>query len=247
MRKLLLGVVALGSTSILFAQQPAAASSNNAYRARVFITDSKSWEMSGGFGGSSDAFGGSEGGGARPQTAEIIKTFGQRCPDVVVNNRQERADYVVLLDHEGGKAAFLRDNKVAVFNHDGDSILSTSTRSLGNAVKNSCDAIVNDWRVHGVAVRAAQAAQSANQGSPALVSTSAVSRHSPRLSVSSNPVAADIELDGAFVGNTPSTIEVPPGDHVVAIVKSGYQRWERKVKVMGGTVNISADLQTEQK
>jgi PEGA domain len=40
---------------------------------------------------------------------------------------------------------------------------------------------------------------------------------------------------------------VPPGDHVVAIVKSGYQRWERKVKVMGGTVNISADLQTEQK
>ena len=94
---------------------------------RVFISDSKSWEIAGGGGGTSGGFGGETRGGARPQTAEIVKMFGERCPDVIVNNKQEKADYVVLLDHEGGKGIILRDNKVAVFNKDGDSIVSHST------------------------------------------------------------------------------------------------------------------------
>jgi hypothetical protein len=116
-----------------------------AEKPRVFITDSKSWEVSGGVGGNSDAFGGASKGGARPQTAEIIKTFNQRCPDVIINNRQDKADYVVLLDHEGGKELISHDNKVVVFNKDGDAIVSNSTRSLGNAVKDACVAITADW------------------------------------------------------------------------------------------------------
>src|SRR5215813_4396090 len=83
---------------------------------RIFITDSKSWEVSGAVGGSADGFGGTNKGGARPQTAEIIKTFNERCPLVLVNNKQEKADYVVVLDHEGGKELISRDNKVVVFN-----------------------------------------------------------------------------------------------------------------------------------
>jgi hypothetical protein len=240
MQRVVCGLLVVAAGFALWAQQ----TTDHPYRARVFITDSKSWELSGGFGGTDSAVGGSQGGGARPQTAEIIKTFGQRCPDVVVNNKQERADYVVLLDHEGGKTVFLRDNKVAVFNHDGDSILSNSTRSLGNAVKDACTAIVNDWRVHGASIRAERSAQAA---SPNLVPAAGEARSGPRLSISSNPVAADIELDGAFVGNTPSNIEVAPGDHLIVIVKSGYQRWERKIKVSGGAANISAELQPEQK
>ncbi|HMK30815.1 MAG TPA: hypothetical protein VK473_14100 [Terriglobales bacterium] len=115
---------------------------------RVFITDSKSWEISGGSGGTSEGFGGSVHGGARPQTAEIVKTFGERCPEVIINSKQEKADYVVILDHEGGKMWIQKDNKVAVFNKDGDSILSRSTRSLGNSVQDACSAIVSDWTQH---------------------------------------------------------------------------------------------------
>ena len=96
-------------------------------------------------GGSSGGFGGADKGGARPQTAEIIKTFGERCPAVIVNNKQEKADYVVLFDHEGGKELISRDNKVVVFNKEGDSIMSHSTRILGNAVKDACAAIAEDW------------------------------------------------------------------------------------------------------
>src|SRR5450432_849287 len=62
----------------------------DAERARVFITDSESWEMSGASGGSSGGFAGETHGGARPQTAEIVKTFGERCPSVVTNNIQSK-------------------------------------------------------------------------------------------------------------------------------------------------------------
>jgi len=81
----------------------------------VFITDSQFWESKGSAGGSNGNWAAESHGGARPQTAEIIKTFGERCPQVMVNNRPSMADYVVVLDHEGGKSYLSHRNKVAVF------------------------------------------------------------------------------------------------------------------------------------
>jgi hypothetical protein len=110
-------------------------------KVRVYITDSQSWEMGGGTVIGDDIGVGAGRGGARPQTAEIIKTFRERCPSLVVTGDKSKANYVVLLDHEGGKSMILRDNKVVVYNNEGDVIYSGSTRSLGNAVKNACSAI----------------------------------------------------------------------------------------------------------
>lgn len=123
---------------------------------RVFITESQSWSSSGhGAGllvvtGGVIAAGGRRGkGGARPQTAEIIKTFNERCGRCVVTMNKEKADYVVILDHEGGKSFVRHDNKFALFNKDGDAIKSGSTRSLGTAVKEACDALTSDWKSRG--------------------------------------------------------------------------------------------------
>src|SRR5580704_15775553 len=127
--------------------------------ARVFITDSQSWSIAGAGGGANGAYGSTVAGGARPQTAEIIKTFGQRCPQVVINNIQTKADYIVLLDHEGGKGWARHKNKVAVFTRvSGDSIVSKSTVSLGGSVQEACEAITADWTAHGKEIRAAAAA-----------------------------------------------------------------------------------------
>ncbi len=115
-----------------------------ANKPRIFITDSKSWEIGGGFGVGDNAGVGAIKGGARPQTAEIMKTFGKQCPGAIVTIKSEKADYVILLDHEGGKKFIRRDNKVAVFNSDGDMIYSGSTRMLGNAVRDACSAIRAD-------------------------------------------------------------------------------------------------------
>jgi hypothetical protein len=115
-------------------------------KTRVYVTDSQSWSVGGGFGAANAAGGGAFSGGARPQTAEIMKTFDQRreCQGLTITRKEERADFVVVLDHEGGKNIVRRDNKVVVFNKDGDLIHSESTRSLGNAVKNACRAIYGD-------------------------------------------------------------------------------------------------------
>jgi hypothetical protein len=113
---------------------------------RVFITDSQSWEMAGGFAASKDAASGQLRGGARPQTAEIVKTFGGKCDAVIVTMKSESADYVVMVDKEGGKALLLKDTKFAVFKSDGDAVASGSTRTVGGAVKDACRAIVKDWK-----------------------------------------------------------------------------------------------------
>lgn len=136
-----LGLMVLLLTGSLLAQ------SND--KPRVFVIESQSWEITGGLGGSDDGFGGDIMGGARPQTAEIIKTFNRRCPDCIITLKKERADYIVILEHEGGKDLVRRDNKFALFNRDGDAIASGSTRSLGNAVKDACAVLMKDWAAYG--------------------------------------------------------------------------------------------------
>jgi PEGA domain-containing protein len=137
------------------------------HRPRVFITNSESWEVVGSAAGSGRTFAARTQGDARPQTAEIIKTFGERCEQVIVNNRQEKADYIVVLDHEGGKRYLLRRNKIAVFNKDGDAIVSRSTRSLGNSVQDGCDAIVHDWAGHNTAAAPIASGSASFQSTPA--------------------------------------------------------------------------------
>jgi len=225
---------------------PAAAqTSTTDGKARVFITDSQSWQISGNSGGSNGTYGSHMSGGARPQTAEIIKTFGQRCPQVIVNNKQDKADYTVVLDHEGGKSFLAHDNKVAVFNSDGDAIVSHSTRSLGNSVKDACEAIAKDWPSRASKV-------TAQKQSPHLMAVSAksgatpVSTTSNQISISSTPANADIEVDGNYVGSTPSVIDATPGEHLVVVKKTGYKNWERKMMVTGGSIFVAAELEKAQ-
>ncbi|HXE91253.1 MAG TPA: PEGA domain-containing protein [Terriglobales bacterium] len=213
---------------------------------RVFVTDSKSWEISGGFAGTSEGFAGGTSGGARPQTAEIIKTFGEKCSGVTINNRAERADYVVLLDHEGGKGWIRKDNKVAVFNREGDSIVSKSTRSLGGSVETACGAILKDWAGGGAERAATAQKQPAATASAPAPTPAAPAASIAKVDVSSEPSGADIEVDGAFVGSTPSTLELAPGEHVISVKKSGYKAWERKLKITGGSIRLHAELEKNQ-
>lgn len=238
------------------AQQPAQPERQKApsdsERARVFITDSQSWSIAGASGGGSGAYGGSMAGGARPQTAEIIKTFGERCPQVTINNIQTKTDYIVLLDHEGGKGALRHKNKVAVFARvSGDSIVSKSTLSLGGSVQDACEAITKDWTAHGAAIRAAAAAAAAEQNKPVMVpQPTPVAANAPaaaptgKLSIASVPDGADIEVDGSFVGNTPSDVQVADGEHTVTVKKTGFKDWVRKLRVTGGSsVHLNAELE----
>lgn len=72
------------------------------------------------------------------------RRYNERCPDLTVTNNKDYANYAVILDHEGGKGVLRVRNKIAVFNRIGDAIFSDSTRSLGNSVKDACEAIKKD-------------------------------------------------------------------------------------------------------
>src|SRR5271155_2168877 len=224
---------------------------------RVFITDSQSWSIAGQSGGGGGAFAGSMAGGARPPTTEIIKTFGERCSEVMVNNIQNKTDYIVLLDHEGGKGVLRHKNKVAVFARvSGDSVVSKSTLSLGGSVQDACEAMTKDWTEHGAEIRAAAVAAAAEHGKPtatpqpaasmvpAPAPVSAPDAVTGKLAVASVPDGADIEVDGSFVGNTPSDVQVAEGDHTITVKKTGFKDWERKLKVTAGSsVHLNAELE----
>jgi hypothetical protein len=65
-----------------------------------------------------------------------------------------------------------------------------------------------------------------------------------QLQISSTPDAADIEVDGSFVGNTPSDVQVAEGEHTVTVKKKGFKDWERKLKVTSGSsVHLNAELE----
>jgi len=66
------------------------------------------------------------------------------------------------------------------------------------------------------------------------------------VNIESSIPGADIEIDGAFVGNTPSTVSVATGSHQVAVKKKGFTDWSRTLNVTGGTVHLSAELEQEE-
>jgi hypothetical protein len=68
-----------------------------------------------------------------------------------------------------------------------------------------------------------------------------------QLQISSSPDGADIEIDGSFVGNTPSNVGVTAGQHDIAVKKVGFKPWERKIAVSSGQVNVNAVLEAEAK
>lgn len=64
-----------------------------------------------------------------------------------------------------------------------------------------------------------------------------------QVEIASSPAGSDIEIDGKFVGSTPSLVKVPSGEHSVKLTKDGYVVWERRLTTMAGSVRISPDLQ----
>lgn len=71
-----------------------------------------------------------------------------------------------------------------------------------------------------------------------------VNSTSAKLQIDSTPPGADIEVDGSFVGNTPSEVQLTEGEHTVVIRKPGFKNWERKIKSSAGSsVHVGAELE----
>jgi hypothetical protein len=239
-RTALLSLVIL-LTSVAFASpKPVAESallSSDSLKPRVFLASQSK---------------GSNRNAGRDQSMEMAKDFEDVCPSVRITINQEMADYTVILNHiEVG--LFVRDNQFELADHSGDLISKTREGgSIKGGVKKICRLITDNW-VTTRAQAAALAAHSANaapaavapaQAAPVQVAAvQAPETQAAQFVISSNPAGADIEIDGGFVGDTPSNVDVAPGEHVIAIHKKNFKDWQRKVKVTGGSITLNAELE----
>jgi len=65
-----------------------------------------------------------------------------------------------------------------------------------------------------------------------------------KVAVASQPDGADITVDGKYVGSTPSTVTLSPGDHTIKVEKSGFKAWERTITLSSGSeVTVTATLE----
>ena len=63
------------------------------------------------------------------------------------------------------------------------------------------------------------------------------------VAIDSNPAGADIEVDGSFVGNTPSTVPLVAGSHKIVVKRKGFADWNRAITVNGGNIHLNAELE----
>jgi hypothetical protein len=79
--------------------------------------------------------------------------------------------------------------------------------------------------------------------SVAVTSAASAQEQNTILQLTSEPdPGADIEVDGNFVGQTPSRLELVNGDHMIRLTMHGYAPWQRKLHSAGGNVTIDAQM-----
>jgi hypothetical protein len=65
------------------------------------------------------------------------------------------------------------------------------------------------------------------------------------LDISSDPAGADIYLDGSYLGKSPFTAIVAPGEHVVLMRKAEFGTWQRKIQIAPGPRRVTAYLERQ--
>jgi hypothetical protein len=64
------------------------------------------------------------------------------------------------------------------------------------------------------------------------------------LVLKSDPDGGEISVDGRFLGNTPSTVRLPPGECTISVQKTGFSTWQKTVTITpGGIVTLTAALE----
>jgi hypothetical protein len=185
------------------------------------------------------------------ESMELAKDFANSCPGAQVTVNADTADYVTSLNRESKakKGIFSKNDQIMVSNKSGDVLLSSAVRSVATAAKDACNLILADFALHGHA-KPAGTVQPTAQSGPAAITPQATApaqngasnNVDTELDFSSSPDGADIEVDGRFVGNTPSSVNVPSGDHAIVLRLAEYKLWQRNIGTSGGKVKLAAVL-----
>jgi serine protease Do len=63
------------------------------------------------------------------------------------------------------------------------------------------------------------------------------------LTISSDPDSSEVYIDGSFVGDTPTTLKLPVGQHTIQLKSPGRTDWERSIKILKDSqLNLATQL-----
>lgn len=69
-----------------------------------------------------------------------------------------------------------------------------------------------------------------------------------KVSLRSDPAGADVFLDGKFIGNTPSNLQLNAGTYNLSMKLQGYEPWQRELVVISGSeTGVQAKLEATAK
>jgi hypothetical protein len=136
------------------------------------------------------------------QRPEVIKTLGERCPNVTVTMDKDRAFFLLSVEHESAavKGLARRRNHITIVNRGGDVIFSKNDRELGNAIKDACSSMeLTPEQISSIEHEIDAAAATR---------TSPVAAPSPSPSLASTPVPAEPPEAGSAKPQTESLGDV---------------------------------------
>jgi len=106
------------------------------------------------------------------------------------------------------------------------------------------DVFVDGNHTVGAAAPPAQVTQTASPVRPAAgVAPNAASGELASVTVNANEPGADIEVNGSFVGNAPTTLKLAPGQYAIT-VRKGSQVWQRSLQVTPGAITLQATFES---
>ena len=87
----------------------------------------------------------------------------------------------------------------------------------------------------------------APESTPAVSPAPAVAPTVGSYEIQSDPPSAEIFVDSAFIGNTPATLKLKPGQHNIRVSFNGYKDWSRDLTVQEGSeAHLKAALEKQE-
>lgn len=170
-------------------------------------------------------------------------------PDVTVQGclGVDKGDYVLMQTDPGNIYKLAESHKIKLDPHLGEQVEVTGWER--SSLSTSSDTFVAGRGVSPVTLVVESVRMLAKQCEVRAINANqeAATVSGAQLQISSVPADADIEIDGNFVGNTPSTVAVAAGQHQLIVKKSNYKPWEKKITVTGGQISVNAVLESESK
>jgi CRISPR/Cas system-associated exonuclease Cas4 (RecB family) len=159
----------------------------------------------------------------------------------------QKDDYVLMQTDPGNTYALEVSHKIKLGPHLGEQVEVTGWERP--SLSTSSDTFVPNRGVSSVTIVVESVRMLAKRCSAGEVNAGqeATTVSGAQLQVSSVPADADIEIDGNFVGNTPSTVGVAAGQHQLVVKKNHYKPWEKKITVTSGQIRVNPVLESESK